>query len=77
MTVTDPVFNQFIKVVDRFEGRRIRELSAAAEPAVRLFMENDVVLPKMRIEVMEEDVIQQLPRLSEDMKQLFSVVDGI
>ena len=76
MTVTDAVFLQFIKVVDRFEGRRIRALGAAATPAVRLFMENDVLLPKLRIEVAEEDLIQQLPRLSQDMQQLFSIVDG-
>ena len=77
MTVTNAVFLQFIKVVDRFEGRRIRALAAAATPAVRLFMENDVPLPTLRIEVMGEDSIQQLPRLSQDMEQLFSTVDGV
>ena len=77
MSVTDAVFLQFIKVVDRFEGRSIRALSAAATPTVRFFMENDVLLPKLRIEVMEEDSIQQLPRLSQDMQRLFLSVDGI
>ena len=76
MTVTDPIFLQFIKVVNRFEGQRIRALAAAATPAVRLFMDNDVLLPKLRIEVVEEDFIQQLPRLSQDMQQLFSPEDG-
>ena len=76
MSVTDAVFLQFIKTVDRFEGRSIRALSVAATPTIKLFMENDVILPKLRIEAMEQDLIQQLPRLSQDMQQLFLSEEG-
>ena len=77
MTVSDTVFLQFINVVDNFEGPSIRAVSVATAPAVHLLMDDSAAPPRLLIEVIEEDVLQLLPRLSEDMQKLFTTVGGI
>ena len=52
-------------------------MSDAAAPAVQLFIDDSAALPRLLIEVIEEEVLQLLPRLSEDMQELFTTVGGI
>lgn len=76
MTVTDATFAEFLDVVDRFEGQSIRAVSDAAAPAVQLFMDDSASPTRLLIEVVEEDVLEVLPRLSRDMQALFTDAGG-
>jgi hypothetical protein len=67
----DAAFRQLIDVVDRFEGQRIRQLASSAECAVDLFMNDRIDGTKLRIEDVPEEVLEQLPRSSQNMRSLF------
>lgn len=75
--VTDVTFAAFLDVVDRFEGPRIRAVSSAAASALPLFMYNGTAQSELWIELIDQDALERVPRLSQMMEALFTVKDGI
>lgn len=74
MQMPDADLRQFLSIVDRFEGKRIRIVAISATPALDLFMDSSVITTRLQIEDVADEVLELLPRASPDMRFLFATV---
>ena len=76
MKIPDTTFRQFTKVVDDFEGDRIRRVANSAASILQLFMDDGVITSRLWIEDIAEEVLELLPRSSPDIRSLFATISA-
>lgn len=76
MKIPNTTFRQFTKVVDDFEGDRIRKVANSAAYVLQLFMDDSVITSRLWIEDIAEEVLELLPRSSPDMRPLFAIISA-
>ena len=76
MKIPDTTFRQFTKVVEDFEGDRIRKVANSAASVLQLFMKDSVITSRLWMEDIAEEVLELLPRSSPDIRSLFAPISA-
>jgi len=76
MKIPDTTFRQFTKVVEDFEGDRIRKVANSAASVLQLFMKDSVITSRLWMEDIAEEVLELLPRSSPDIRSLFATISA-